>query len=85
MRISMEPETSQPIPGINLSKDLMVDLATGRQSSSIISDPMLLPPLAIDRARTRFAVATESAIDVIEFDLADFPVDGNVNDQPNTP
>lgn len=43
------------------------ELATGRQSSSIIRHLPSLPPLALDPAGRRFAVGTEKGIEVVCF------------------
>jgi hypothetical protein len=43
------------------------ELATGRQSSSIIRHLPPLPPLALDPAGRRFAVGTDKGIEVVRF------------------
>jgi hypothetical protein len=42
------------------------DIFSGEQNSSILSSQMNLPPLAIDRERKRFAVASQESIIVVQ-------------------
>lgn len=42
------------------------DIFSGEQNSSILSSQMNLPPLAIDRERKRFAVASKESIIVVQ-------------------
>jgi hypothetical protein len=50
------------------------DLRSGKQESSVIADVGLIPPLALDPAGGRFAVASEDAIAVIQ--LTAQPLEG---------
>ena len=47
------------------------ELATGKQESSIIHHIDPVPPLALDPAKWRFAVASSETITVIQIDLSD--------------
>jgi hypothetical protein len=58
------PRLLDPITGAVI--EAWPGLSTGTQTSSILMSQKWLPPVAVDAARSRFAVATDNAVTVIQ-------------------
>jgi hypothetical protein len=58
------PRLLDPVTGMVM--DAWPDLATGTQTSSILPDQQPVPPVAVDAAHSRFAVASENTVTVIQ-------------------
>jgi hypothetical protein len=58
------PKLLDPVTGTVL--DAWPSLATGTQTSSILPRGQPLPPVAVDAASSRFAVASDNIVTVIQ-------------------
>ncbi|MDR2986583.1 MAG: hypothetical protein LBV34_17265, partial [Nocardiopsaceae bacterium] len=62
------PRLLDPITGEVI--DAWPDLATGTQTSSILQNQQPVPPIAVDAANSRFAVAGDNSVNVIQLPTA---------------